>query len=260
MSVSRFVSTAQFYVKFRSRYPAALLKRLAERCRLDGRGRLLDLGCGPGFIAIAMAPHFAEVVGMDPEPEMIEMAAHEAAAADVRLTLVHGGSDDLGRHLGNFRMVTMGRSFHWMDRDGTLAALDALIESGGCVVILTEHHTDAPENRFKAQWDRVINRWAGEAGRARAHRHGPDWMRNESVLRLSSFNRVERLTVTYSRQTGIDGLIGRSYSMSVSSLAILGENRDAFEQELRTELLRFAPAGVFTEVVEAEALIGFRPA
>jgi len=26
------------------------------------------------------------------------------------------------------------------------------------------------------------------------------------------------------------------------------------------ELLRFAPAGAFTEVVEAEALIGFRPA
>ena len=85
-------------------------------------------------------------------------------------------------------------------------------------------------------------------------------MRNESVLRRSSFNRVERLAVTYARQTGIDGLIGRSYSMSASSLAILGENRDAFEQELRAELLRFAPAGAFTEVVEAEALIGFRSA
>jgi predicted RNA methylase len=55
IGTSRFNSTASFYAKFRPRYPAALLDEIATRCGLDGTGRLLDLGCGPAFIAIAMA-------------------------------------------------------------------------------------------------------------------------------------------------------------------------------------------------------------
>src|SRR5713226_1468569 len=160
IGTSRFGSTASFYAKFRSRYPAALLDEIATRCGLDGTGRLLDLGCGPAFIAIAMAPHFSEVVGMDPAPEMLEVAAREAAAAHVPVTLIHGSSADLGQHLGRFRMAAMGRSFHWMDRDATLVALDELIEPNGAVAVLGEHHTNAPENSFKPVWDSIIKKWA----------------------------------------------------------------------------------------------------
>src|SRR5438874_2268015 len=93
---SRCRAAGPCYVRFRPRYPAALIEALARRCGLDGSGRLLDLGCGPGFLAIALAPHVAEAVGMDPEPEMLSLAAAEAEAAGVRLTLVEGGSTDLG--------------------------------------------------------------------------------------------------------------------------------------------------------------------
>src|SRR5260370_17230093 len=95
IGTSRFGSTASFYAKFRSRYPAALLDDIARRCGLDGTGRLLDLGCGPAFIAIAMAPHFSEVVGLDPAPEMLEVAAREAAAPPVPLKFIPGRSPAL---------------------------------------------------------------------------------------------------------------------------------------------------------------------
>src|SRR5260370_13256398 len=158
---SRFGSTASFYAKFRSRYPAALLE-IATRCGLDGTGRLLDRGCGPAFIAIAMAPHFSEVVGMDPAQEMLEVVAREAGAAHVPVTLIHGSSADLGKHLGRFRMAAMGRSFHWMDRDAMLLALDELIEPNGAVAVLGEHHTNAPENSLKPLWAITIKKCAPE--------------------------------------------------------------------------------------------------
>jgi ubiquinone/menaquinone biosynthesis C-methylase UbiE len=259
IGTSRFRSTASFYAKFRARYPAALLDEIARRYDLDGTGRLLDLGCGPAFIAIAMAPHFGEVVGMDPAPEMLEVAARETASAHVPVKLIHGSSADLGIHLGRFRMAAMGRSFHWMDRDATLIALDELIEPNGAVAVLGEHHTNAPENSFKPVWDSIIKKWAPEAYEAREVRQRPDWESHETVLRRSPFSRVERLAVVSRRDTSIDELIGRSHSQSVSSIAALGDNVDAFERELRESLSRLSPTGKLEEVVEADALIAWRP-
>ena len=37
----------------------------ADLLTLDGRGRLLDVGCGPGTLALSLATLFGEVVGVD---------------------------------------------------------------------------------------------------------------------------------------------------------------------------------------------------
>jgi hypothetical protein len=43
-----FTGTATYYSRFRPRYPPELLRLLVEHAGLDGTGRLLDLGTGPG--------------------------------------------------------------------------------------------------------------------------------------------------------------------------------------------------------------------
>jgi tRNA/tmRNA/rRNA uracil-C5-methylase (TrmA/RlmC/RlmD family) len=49
---------------------------------------LLDLGCGTGQLALPLAKYFEEVIGMDPEPEMIVEA--EAAAKCLSIKNVGG--------------------------------------------------------------------------------------------------------------------------------------------------------------------------
>ncbi|MGH7916794.1 MAG: class I SAM-dependent methyltransferase [Candidatus Binataceae bacterium] len=257
-SASRFRSTAPFYARFRPRYPAALYARIAERCELDGSGRLLDLGCGPAFIAIGMARYFRELLGMDPDPEMLVMARHEASFAGVTLKLTQGGSEDLDAALGSFAMAAMGRSFHWMDRDATLRKLNELIAPHGCVALLGERALDVRENSWKTVLNEAAKKWAPEQAQAREFRRGPAWEKNETVLSRSRFSRIERLGVAYSRETSLDELVGRAYSMSVTSPAVLGQNRAAFEHELRTGLSRLEPSGRFVESVEAEALLAWR--
>ena len=85
-TVRRFQSTAEHYVRYRPRYPQGLIDAVADTRHLDGRGRLLDLGTGPGFLAIALAPRFEATVAMDPEPEMLAVAEAEARAAGIVLT------------------------------------------------------------------------------------------------------------------------------------------------------------------------------
>jgi SAM-dependent methyltransferase len=254
----RFESTVPYYARFRPRYPAALFELIAARRGLDGRGRLLDLGCGPGFIAIAMAPYFAEVIGVDPEPAMLDAARQEAQRAHVALTLVAGSSQTLGPELGAFRMATMGRSFHWMDRDATLATLDTMIEPGGAVALLGERLLDAPENGWRAAWEIVARKFTAPRAHRR-HWSNPAWERHETVVLRSPFSVVDRVTVSGRRTSSLDDLIGRAYSMSSTSIAFLGERREAFERELRAALLEFSPSGTFDEMVESEALLASRP-
>jgi trans-aconitate methyltransferase len=55
----------------RPAYSRGLEALLAEELGLDGSGRLLDVGCGPGILTVRLARLFEEAVGLDPDPEMI---------------------------------------------------------------------------------------------------------------------------------------------------------------------------------------------
>jgi hypothetical protein len=52
--------TAAAYDRFRPRHPTALIADLVARTGADGTGRLLDLACGTGQAAFALAESFAD--------------------------------------------------------------------------------------------------------------------------------------------------------------------------------------------------------
>jgi 2-polyprenyl-3-methyl-5-hydroxy-6-metoxy-1,4-benzoquinol methylase len=92
----RFRTAAAHYLQGRPAYAAGLFPRIARTCGLGPDHRVMDLGCGPGQIAMALAPFAGEVVGIDPEPEMLAVAAETAERAGVRVALQQGSSYDLG--------------------------------------------------------------------------------------------------------------------------------------------------------------------
>ena len=76
----RFLTAAPHYLQGRPPYAPILIRRVVQICGLDGSERLLDLGCGPGQIAFALAGHVREAVGIDPEPAMLALARSRADA------------------------------------------------------------------------------------------------------------------------------------------------------------------------------------
>ena len=253
-TVRRFQSTAEHYVRYRPRYPQGLIDAVADTRHLDGRGRLLDLGTGPGFLAIALAPRFEATVAMDPEPEMLAVAEAEARATGIVLTLVLGGSEDLGPHLGRFRLVTMGRSFHWMDRDRTLVALDALIEPDGAIGLFDDDHPEVPENAWHPSWRAVRDQYTPPSRR----RDESADRTHEAVLSRSPFPVVRRLIHRWRQSISIADLVGRMLSTSSTTPAVLGATRAGLEADLRCALAPFAVDGLVDEVIEANALIATR--
>ena len=59
-----------------------------------GRARALDFGCGVGRLSRALADHFAEVVGVDIAPSMIELA-NKMSSVEGRCTYILNETDEL---------------------------------------------------------------------------------------------------------------------------------------------------------------------
>jgi SAM-dependent methyltransferase len=88
--MGRFASTVEFYARYREPYPPKLFKKVAEQIDFRGNESSLDVGCGPGLLAIGFAPFVGRCTGLDPETGMISAAKAAAAEAGVELSLVHG--------------------------------------------------------------------------------------------------------------------------------------------------------------------------
>ncbi|WP_249149059.1 class I SAM-dependent methyltransferase [Bradyrhizobium manausense] len=133
--MGRFASTASTYEHLRPPYPGVFFRNVAQKLGLTERCALIDLGTGPGLLALGFAPYVGRIVGVDPETAMIEAARQAAVRARQALTLIEGKAESLPPDIGTFDIVTIGRALHWMDRDATLARLDGLVARDGVVLI-----------------------------------------------------------------------------------------------------------------------------
>ncbi len=255
---ARFRSAAAHYLRGRPPYATALFADVAALCGLDGTGRLLDLGCGPGQIAMALRPFVAEAVGMDPEPEMLAIAGQLAQQAGMAVTFRQGSSYDLPAESGPFRLVTIGRAFHWMDRARTARHLDRLLQPGGAAVLFRTDHIAVPDNAWRTEFGAVLEAATGRGQRA-AWRQ-PGWLRHEAVLLDSPLCALHRVGVVERRRVPGADLVDRALSMSSTTRQRLGEAGAAtLAATVKGLVAAVSDDGWVTEVVESSALIARRP-
>ena len=254
----RFRTAARHYLAGRPPYAPRLIRLVAELLGLRGKDRLLDLGCGPGLLAGAFAPLVGEVVAIDPEPEMLRIAeATYGGAANIRF--VRGSSFDLSPALGAFRLVTMGRSFHWMDRAATLHLLDGMIAPDGAVALFNSHLCEVPDNAWYARYRELLRRYA-ESDTAHARHHDGTWVRHEAFLLDSAFCQVDEVSVIERRQVTVEQLVDRAFSRSSTAPDRLGEAVSAtMAADIEALLRPLAIGGVLTEVVASSAVLARRP-
>ena len=258
-SPRRFQNTVADYQAYRLDYPPRLLMRLVALMGLKPGDAVLDLGCGPGNLAIPLARMGLVVTAIDPEPQMLEAASAAAAAEGLKIAFAQRGSGELTPADGPFRLVTIGRAFHWMDRAATLAMLDRIVTADGGVALFHDAHPPVDENA----WYRLFGKISEKYGRARmAHvkeRGEGGHRRYEPFLFASAFTRIDGLSVTIRQSLSEDAIVGRAFSTSICARDALGARAGDFEAELRAALQELVPDGKFTEMAELVAVLARRP-
>jgi ubiquinone/menaquinone biosynthesis C-methylase UbiE len=254
----RFASTVGYYERHRLAYPDRLLARLVTLLGLRPGDSVLDLGTGTGMLAVGFARLGMTVTAMDPEPGMLAACKDAAQMAGVNLTLRQASSYDLTPDMGPFKLVTIGRSFHWMDRLATLKMLGEIVTGDGGVALFHDAHPPVAENN----WFKVLRDVQDKFGRSeephvRERRGGHS--RYEPFLYQSQFTQLDGLSVTIRQKLATEDLVGRAFSMSTCSREKLGDRADAFAAALSTALQDLSPDGTFVEVAELVALLARRP-
>ena len=70
--------------------------------------RVLDLGCGDGRLALGVAPHAREVVGLDPDGDLIRTASKRATELGLRNARFEAGAgQELPFDDGGFDVVIL---------------------------------------------------------------------------------------------------------------------------------------------------------
>jgi SAM-dependent methyltransferase len=262
---SLYAGSAGYYAVGRVPYPAAVADALVVALKLDGSGRLLDVGCGPGSLTLLLAPHFADAVGVDADADMLTEAARLAERQKIRnVSWRHLRGEELPADLPRFRVVTFAQSLHWMDRPLVTAAARSMLVRDGAVVHVhaTTHEgvdadVDLPHPRPPRQAiTRLVQGYLGPMRRAGRGvlptRTGGD---EDAVYRAAGFRGPQRLDVagrTVNRTT--EEVAASIYSLSSSAPHLFGDRLHEFDAELRELLTAASDDGWFSERMRSISL------
>ncbi len=158
-----FGRRSEDYAKYRPGLPESFYDRVESFISLTGT-RAVDLGTGPGIVAIELAKHGATIIGVDISQNQINAARDRAVKVGVadRCTFVVAPAENTTLPAGEFDLVAAGQCWGWFGEPAALREVDRLLRPGGWLIV--------PQNCYLPRLDDV----ALATERLILH-YNPDW-------------------------------------------------------------------------------------
>ena len=227
------------YAEHRPGFPSSFYERLAGFVAIDG-ARALDVGTGPGTIALELAKRGANVTGIDISESQIDAARQSAARSGLsdRCRFVTGCIEQADFAADSFDLATAGQCWIWFDEEATIKTLIRVLAPGGMLVVA--HYCYLPQHSelAKATEDLILE-------------HNPSWTmaghnglypQQIDPLILGGFELVEQFCYDHDRLFTHTGWRGRMRTCNGVGSGPLSDERVArFDRALAELLLQDFP-------------------
>lgn len=241
-------SVAQNYVH-RPPYSPEVFATLVNLIPPNSRA-VLDAGCGPGKLALGLAPYVERIDAVDPASEMIAIGRACPGGADPKIRWLESTLEDAAL-APPYGLVVCGVSFHWMDAAAALTRFAQTLAPDGIFALVAG---DAPADPpwYDAERDMMfdfIERLQGQKpeflATSRANLEKP-------LLEHCRFRQLgAKITAPFPVRQSIENYLACQHSRATWSIEFMGQQMAAeFDARLRALLAPHAPDGVLDYVVQ----------
>ena len=230
-----FRASTDLYGRFVGRYAPSLSAALIKVVGIEPGSRLLDVGCGPGGLARALADVVGaeNVTAVDPSEPFAETCRARLPGADVRVAVAEELPFEDGAFDGAFAQLVVN---FMSDAERGVGEMRRVVRPGGAVAACTWDYADKM-TMLRAFWDA-------------AHEVAPDAAAkaDEITMRYSNLGELTDLW----RRVGLDDVDGGELWVSA--------DYDDFDDLWAPFPSGIGPAGAFCAALEPERQEGLRVA
>jgi SAM-dependent methyltransferase len=127
---------AERYSLVRPFFHGEVAERVLGFAGVERFRRALDVGCGSGQSAVALAAIAGQVTAIDASQSMLD---HAPAHPGIRYQL--GFAEELDFEAGEFDLVSAGSALHWFDQDRFYRECLRVLSAEGLLAVYNDHFT-----------------------------------------------------------------------------------------------------------------------
>ncbi|MBN9618804.1 MAG: methyltransferase domain-containing protein, partial [Actinobacteria bacterium] len=199
-----FGTAAADYDRYRPTYPDALVDDLVARHPAS----VLDVGCGTGKAGRLLAARGLDVLGVEIDARMAEVARSHGLPVEVG---AFEAWDDAGR---TFDLIVSGQAWHWVDPALAVPKAARLLNPGGALVVFWNYDdVDEPAQRvIDAVYAQHVPEFADIVAAGASRREDRSYF--DDLRTNGSFASIDAHTYPWTRSTPLDVWIGRVATQS----------------------------------------------
>jgi len=212
MSITNFNPTTRFsnrvadYVKYRPRYPRAIIDFLRRECGLTSDSVVADIGSGTGFLSELFLENGNRVFAVEPNAEMRAAAEHLHGDKENFIS-VDGTAEATTLPENSTDVIAAGQAFHWFELDTCKPEFRRILVPEGWIILVWNNRR--LDNPFLRQYESLLRQYGTDYPQIDHNRI------DDSILTEFFGNREYRLkTFANSQIFDYAGLAGRLLSSS----------------------------------------------
>ncbi len=206
----RFSDRVADYVRYRPRYPAAVLEVMRTEMRLAPGNTVVDVGSGTGFLSELFLEHGYRVFGVEPNVEM-RRAGEELLVGWSAFTSVAGAAEATTLDVQTADFVVAGQAFHWFRPVETRREFERILRPGGWVVLVWNDRKEQATGVY-AVYEKIIRDYRTDAAADKRVLFSNDSAELAAFFAPRQF--CHRVVGGIAQEFDFPGLLGRMLSSS----------------------------------------------